>query len=135
MGETKHKKNTAKNITLPTTCRQTTANANVDAKKHHRQEDSQEDNAADGVHAGNGVGAINGNEAVVKAVDNIKAANAFKAAKATNVNTEVEGVNAITNAKGGVYLYATALINSLFVHEDVTDATITAENTKKAMPL
>jgi hypothetical protein len=44
-------------------------------------------------------------------------------------------VKAIKNAKGGVNLCATALIHSLNVHEDATNATITAKNTKKATPL
>jgi hypothetical protein len=76
-----------------------------------------------------GIGA--GNKAVVEAVDHVKAVNASKAAKAINVDTEVEGLKAIKNTKGDINLYAIALIYSINVHEDATDATITAENTKK----
>jgi hypothetical protein len=79
-------------MTLPTTHWQTTANANVDAKKCHCQEESQEDDAADGVDAGNSVGVIGNNEAVIEAVDNIKAFNASKAAKTIIIITEVEAV-------------------------------------------
>jgi hypothetical protein len=77
-------------MTLPTTCRQTTPNTNTNAKKHHCQEDSQEDDATDGVDAGNRVGAINGNKALIKAIGHIKTVNASKAAEAIYVTTEVK---------------------------------------------
>ncbi len=66
----------AKNMTSPTTHWQTTNNANTNTKKHHCQEDSQENDAADGVDAGNGIRTVNGNVAVVKAADHIEAVNA-----------------------------------------------------------
>ena len=119
----------------PTTLQQTTVNANTDAKKHHCQEDSQAEDAADGVDTVNGIEAIDGNEAVIKAIDNVKAINASKAAEENNVCTKIKSVKAIENARGDVNLYAMALIHSLNVHEDATDATITAENTRNATPL
>ncbi len=114
-------------MTLPTTHRQITAKSNTNTKKCHHQEDSQEDNAADDVNACDGVEAINGNKAIVEAVDGIKAVNTSKDAKVINIDTEVKGMKVIKNTKGDVNLYSTALIHSLNVHEDEMDATITAE--------
>ncbi len=116
-------------MTLPTTHHQTTANANADTKKCHGQEDNQEDDVADGINAGDGVGAINGDKPVNKAMDDIKAINTSEAAKANNLVTEVEAIKAIKNAKSNINCYPTALIHNLNVHEDAKDATITAENT------
>jgi hypothetical protein len=121
--------------TLPTKCQQTTANANVNDKKHHCQENNQDNDTADSVDAGNRVGAIDSNDTVNKAIDDVKAVNASKAAKAINIVIAVKAVKPIKNAKGDVNCYATALIHSLDVHEDAMDATFTAKNMKKATTL
>ncbi len=118
-------------MTLPTTRRQTTANANTNTKKLHRQEENQEDDNVDDVDAGNGVGAINGNGAINTAIDYVKAVNASKAAEAINVITEVTAVKAVVNTKGDVNHYATALIHSLNVHQDAMNVTTSAKNMKK----
>jgi hypothetical protein len=78
------------------------------------------------------IGAINDNNVVNEAVDNVKDVNASKATKAINISTAVK---AIKNPKGDINRYAIALIHSLNEHEDAMDASITAENTKKATPL
>jgi hypothetical protein len=122
-------------MTSPTTCRQTTANANANAKKCHCQEENPEDNATDGVDALNGIGAINGDEAIDKAIDDVRAVNTAKASKPINNLPEVKAINTIKNAKDDINHYATALIHSLDVHENAMEPTTTAENTKKATPL